>query len=197
MRIPLGGPRSGGTVPVCCVMAQCVVAAELRCCVTRLQTPRVPIPAQLGMRAAACLPPLIPIPVSLSLATRPHPCHLTVGHPSPSNHPQPYGHVPLDSGPPRLPAQGSSSPARRPNIAQFFKRGPISFTNEGPMVPGRICSGPAHWPGRIVLPPPPQEPIVPGPSGAAPGGLMGAGVPPAGAPAAQLAAAQGLGPADL
>lgn len=96
-------------------------------------------------------------------------------------------------------SQGNSSPAqwRRPKLAQFFKRGPISFTNEGPMVPRRICSGPAHWPGGIVLPPPPREPIVPGPSGAAPGGLMGAGVPPAGAPAAQLAAAQGLGPTDL
>lgn len=24
------------------------------------------------------------------------------------------------------------------------------------MVPGRICSGPAHWPGPIVLPPAPM-----------------------------------------
>lgn len=141
------------------------------------------VPCHSSPSLSPCPWPPILIRVTLSLATHPHP---TIPSPAATSH--------WTAG---LPTQGSSSPAWRPNIAQFFKRGPISFTNEGPMVPGRICSGPAHWPGRIVLPPPPQEPIVPGPSRAAPGGLMGAGVPPAGAPAAQLAAAQGLGPADL
>ena len=40
-------------------------------------------------------------------------------------------------------------------LVQFFSCGPISFTNGGPVVPGHICSGPAHWLGPIVLPPNP------------------------------------------
>lgn len=55
---------------------------------------------------------------------------------------------------PHLRARGSSSPSLPlPESARFFfKRGPISFTNEGPTVPGRICYGPARRPGGIVLP---------------------------------------------
>lgn len=50
-------------------------------------------------------------------------------------------------------------------LVQFFNWGPISFTNGGPVVPGHICSGPAHWLGPIVLPPNPSGPIVLIPSG--------------------------------
>lgn len=87
-----------------------------------------------------------------------------LGDTQPGGH-QHRPHGPVGASPMRARGRSSPSPCLPELERSSFKRGPISFTNEGPTVPGRICYGPARRPAALSCPPPPREPIVPNPSG--------------------------------
>lgn len=102
---------------------------------------------------------------------------------------------------PPVRARGGSSPSPRlPESALFFffKRGPISFTNEGPTVPGRICYGPARRPGGIVLPSAPTGAHCPRPQrGLLAADLSGPASRRSGPPLRSWPRRWGLSPGDL
>lgn len=80
----------------------------------------------------------------------------------------------------------------------FFKRGPISFTNEGPTVPGRICYGPARRPGGFVLPSAPTGAHCPRPQrGLLAADLSGPASRGPGPPLRSWPRRWGLSPGDL
>lgn len=112
--------------------------------------------------------------------------------------------MPSSSKQPRPPmrARGSSSPSlwllESAHFFFFFKRGPISFTNEGPTVPGRICYGPARRPSGIVLPSAPTGAHCPRPQrGLLAADLSGPASRRPGPPLRSWPRRWGLSPGDL